>query len=432
MLTAEENALVTKVSAGTPMGETMRRYWLPALLSRELPRPDCDPVRLRMLGEDLIGFRDTHGDVGILDENCPHRLASLFLGRNEECGLRCVYHGWKFDVNGNCIDQMNEPVGFEDKIKVKAYPIHEAGDVIWVYMGPAEKTPPLPDFEYMRVPDTHRGVTKVWQESNWLQALEGGIDSSHAPILHRQIREGATSAGIQTSTPFVRGGAPKIEVDVTEYGYRYTGIRLLGEKEQYVRGYHFAMPFTQLRPSQIGRAGAPDRTHVDGHHWVPIDDDNVMVWNWSYSFGNEPLTEKERTMEGSANAWPNVDPDNQYRAKGNVRNNWLIDRDVQRTETFTGIDGINAQDRGVQESMGPVVDRTREHLGPADTAIIAARKLLIEATRDVAEGGNPRGALTTSYSNARAIEKVFDSTLPWRDVLLPEMYPEKEQRLPIA
>ncbi len=432
MLTAEENALVTKISAGTPMGETLRRYWLPALLSRELPKPDCDPVRLRMLGEDLVGFRDTSGDVGILDENCPHRLASLFLGRNEECGLRCVYHGWKFDVKGNCIDQMNEPVGFEDKIKAKAYLTHEAGDVIWVYMGPVDKTPPLPDFEYMRVPDTHRGVTKVWQESNWLQALEGGIDSSHAPILHRQIREGATSAGIQMSTPFVRGGAPTLEVDVTDYGYRYTGIRPLGEKEQYVRGYHFTMPFTQHRPSQIGRAGAPDRTHVDGHHGVPIDDNNVMVWNWSYSFGNEPLTEKERTMEGSANGWPNVDPDNQYRATGNVRNNWLIERDVQRTETFTGIEGINAQDRGVQESMGPVVDRTREHLGPADVAIIATRKLLIEATRDVAEGGNPRGALTTSYCNVRAIEKVFDAAIPWRDVLLPEMYPGEEHRFPVG
>jgi phthalate 4,5-dioxygenase oxygenase subunit len=431
MLTAEDNALVTKVGAGTPMGETLRRYWLPALLARELPEPDCAPVRLRVLGENLVGFRDTNGDIGILDENCPHRLASLFLGRNEESGLRCVYHGWKFDVNGNCVDQMNEPIGFEDKIKVKAYQTFEAGDVIWVYMGPADKTPPTPSFEYTQVPETHRGVTKVWQESNWLQALEGGIDSSHAPILHRQIREGASSAGIQLSTPFVQGGAPIIEVDVTDYGYRYSGVRPLGEKEQYVRGYHFAMPFTQLRPSQIGRAGAPDRTIVAGHHWVPIDDDNCMVWNWTYSYGEKGLSEKERTMEGTANGWPNVDPDNQYRAKGNIRNNWLIDRDIQRTDTFTGIDGINAQDRGVQESMGSVVDRTREHLGPADTAIIATRKLLIEAVRDVAEGGSPRGAHTTSYYNARAIEKVFDGTLAWRDVMLPEMNPE-DQRLPVA
>ena len=426
MLTAEENVLVTKIGPGTPMGETMRRYWLPALLSRELPNPDCDPVRLRILSEDLVGFRDTNGDIGILEENCPHRLASLFLGRNEESGLRCVYHGWKFDVNGNCVDQMNEPIDFKDKVKAKAYPTYEAGDIIWVYMGPKDKIPPIPNFEYTRVPDTHRGVTKVWQESNWLQALEGGIDSSHAPILHRQIREDAKSAGIQMSTPFVRGGAPKLEVDVTDYGYRYTGIRPLGDNEQYVRGYHFAMPFTQLRPSQIGRAGAPDRTHVDGHHWVPIDDDNVMVWNWTYSFGPVPLTEKERTQEGTANGWPNVDPNNQYRAKGNVRNNWLIDRDVQRTDTFTGIEGINAQDRGVQESMGTVVDRTREHLGPADVAIIATRKLLIEATRDVAEGGTPRGADTTSYYNVRAIEKIFDGKLAWRDVMLPEMYPEDQ------
>ena len=239
MLTREENEQVTKVGAGTPMGEALRRYWLPAMLHSELPEPDCTPIRLRLLGEDLVAFRDTNGDIGVLDENCPHRLASLWLGRNEEAGLRCVYHGWKYDVHGNCIEQMNEPVAFKDKIKVKAYPAVEMGDVIWVYMGPAEKKPPLPNFEYTRVPETHRGVTKVVQECNWLQALEGGIDSSHAPILHRQLREGASAEGIQPSTPFVRGGAPTLEVDVTDYGYRYTGIRPLDEDEQYVRGYHF-------------------------------------------------------------------------------------------------------------------------------------------------------------------------------------------------
>ena len=423
MLTREENEQVTKVGAGTPMGEALRRYWLPAMLHSELPEPDCTPVRLRLLGEDLVAFRDTNGDIGVLDENCPHRLASLWLGRNEEAGLRCVYHGWKYDVHGNCIEQMNEPVAFKDKIKVKSYPAVEMGDVIWVYMGPAEKKPPLPNFEYVRVPETHRGVTKVVQECNWLQALEGGIDSSHAPILHRQLREGASAEGIQPSTPFVRGGAPTLEVDVTDYGYRYTGIRPLDEDEQYVRGYHFIMPFTQLRPQQVGRAGAPDRTMVAGHHWVPIDDHNVMVWNFHYNFGEEAMSEKERTMEGSANGWPNVDQVT-FRAVGNIRNSWLIDRATQKTETFTGITGINAQDRAVQESMGPIVDRSREHLGPADSAVIAMRKLVQEAARDVAEGADPRGSRSTAYYAARAIEKVFDAKRPWREVLLPEMYPE--------
>ena len=181
MLTREENELATRVGPGTPMGETLRRYWMPALLHRELPEPDCTPVRLRLLGEDLVAFRDTNGDVGVLDEQCPHRLASLWLGRNEEAGLRCVYHGWKFDTHGNCVEQMNEPVNFKEKIKVKAYPAVEMGEVIWVYMGPADKKPPLPNFEYVRVSGNHRGVTKVIQECNWLQALEGGIDSSHAP-----------------------------------------------------------------------------------------------------------------------------------------------------------------------------------------------------------------------------------------------------------
>ena len=428
MLSKDENELLTRVGPGTPMGNLMRSYWLPALLSEELPAPDCPPVRFSLLGENLVAFRNSSGKVGILDELCPHRLASLWLGRNEEDGLRCVYHGWKFDTDGTCIDQMNEPDQFAHKIKATSYAAHEKGGVIFTYMGPATETPQLPEYEYTLVSEAQRTVSKVWQESSWLQALEGGIDSSHAPILHRALTN--TGNGIAPTSAFVRGSAPTLEVDVTDYGYRYTGVRALGEDEQYVRGYHFIMPFTQLRPGQnVGRG--TERPVVSGHHWVPIDDYNCMVWNWHYAYEPYEFSEKERSMEDSGNGPSHVNKQNEYRATGNRRNGWLVDRDRQRSENFTGIDGINAQDRAVQESMGVIVDRSREHLGPADRAIIAARRLLSEAVKAKQAGATPRGAGMT-YTNIRASEKVFSKDIPWRDVLLPEMYPEGEKVPAIA
>src|SRR5215213_52602 len=428
MLSKDENELLTRVGPGTPMGNLMRSYWIPALLSEELPAPDCPPVRFSLLGENLVAFRNSSGRVGILDELCPHRLASLWLGRNEEDGLRCVYHGWKFDTEGNCIDQMNEPDQFAHKIRATSYAVHEKGGVVFTYMGPASETPQLPEYEYTLVPEAQRTVSKVWQESSWLQALEGGIDSSHAPILHRALTN--TGNGIAPTSAFVRGSAPTLEVDVTDYGYRYTGVRALGEDEQYVRGYHFIMPFTQLRPGQnVGRG--TERPVVSGHHWVPIDDYNCMVWNWHYAYEAYEFSEKERSMDDSGNGPRHVNKQNEYRATGNRRNGWLVDRDRQRSENFTGIDGINAQDRAVQESMGVIVDRSREHLGPADRAIIAARRLLSEAVRAKQAGSTPRGAGLT-YTNIRASEKVFSKDIPWRDVLLPEMYPEGEKVPAIA
>ena len=190
MLSREENELVTRVGEGTPMGNTLRRYWIPALLSREIAEPDGPPTRVRLLGEDLVAFRDSEGRIGLLDELCPHRRASLFFGRNEDCGLRCVYHGWKFDVSGACIDMMNEPEenDFRHKVRLTAYPTAELGGIIWAYLGPVEHMPPLPKFAWTQAPESHRHVTKVIQECNWLQGLEGGIDTSHAPIMQMAVR----------------------------------------------------------------------------------------------------------------------------------------------------------------------------------------------------------------------------------------------------
>ncbi|MBI3514561.1 MAG: Rieske 2Fe-2S domain-containing protein [Proteobacteria bacterium] len=417
MLSREDNELLTRVGAGTPMGDTLRLYWLPALIASEVAEPDGPPVRVRLLGEDLVAFRDSDGRIGLLDEFCPHRRASLFFGRNEECGLRCVYHGWKFDVQGRCIDQMNEPADsqFGHKVHIGAYPTVELGGVVWAYLGPPERTPAPPKFAWTQVPATHRMVSKVIQETNWLQALEGGLDTSHAPIMHRLLSENSKLGGISPSSPFVRGGAPKLVVDLTDYGYQYAGIRPLGDAEMHIRTYHFVMPFHQLRPSR-----AESRIPmVAGHSWVPIDDHNTMVYNWGYSIGDEPLTAEDRLERTLGNGPANVDPVT-FRSLKNRHNNYLIDRAAQRSESFTGIDGINAQDRAVQESMGRIVDRSREHLGPADKAIIQMRRLMLRAVKTVQEGGTPPG-VRPSYYAIKAAEDVLPRDADWRARLTPDM-----------
>ena len=417
MLVREDNERVTRVDRGTPMGETMRRYWIPALLAWELPEPDCPPVRVKLLGEELVAFRDTRGRIGLLDEHCPHRLASLFLGRNEECGLRCVYHGWKFDVEGRCVDMMNEPeeLGFAHKIHTTAYPTVEAGGVIWAYLGPADRRPPVPHFAWTQVPRTHLHVSKVIQESNWLQGVEGGIDTSHVPILHRTMSHGSALPGFKPSDPFVRGKAPSLELDVTDYGYRYAGLRPLDDGEMHVRAYHFILPFHQIRP---GRTGAGQSyTAVAGHCWVPMDDENTMVYNWEYST-TEPLTDEDRLERRLGNGPLDVDQAT-FRARRNRGNNYLMDRRVQKTETFTGIEGVNQQDRAVQESMGAIVDRSKEHLGPADRAVIQARRLLLQAIKTVEAGGTPPGIAPTYYT-LRPAEAVVPRDSDWRALLAPE------------
>ena len=266
MLPREENELITRVGPGTPMGNAMRRYWIPACLSSEIAEPDCPPVRVRLLGEDLVAFRDTEGRIGLVDEFCPHRRVSLYFGRNEECGLRCVYHGWKFDVDGNCLDQLNEPPeNCSSSTRSTSPPIRRSSwaassGPIWGRPTRCRRRRNSPG---RRCRKPRRHVTKVIQECNYLQALEGGIDTSHAPILHRLLTDNSTRGGMKPSSPFVRGKAPKLVVDVTDYGYLYAGIRPLGDSEMHIRTYHFIMPFHQIRPSR-SESGAADgcRAHL--------------------------------------------------------------------------------------------------------------------------------------------------------------------------
>src|SRR2546426_49215 len=221
MLSAQDNALITQTSIGTPMGELFRRFWLPVLLPEELPEPDCPPVRIKVMGEYLVAFRDTNGLVGIVEAFCPHRRAPLFYGRNEECGLRCVYHGWKFDVTGQCVDMPSEPAesDFKDKVRVNAYPVRELGDTVWVYMGPG--TPPeLPQMEWATVPASHRRVAMWIVECNWLQILEGNVDTAHVSFLHSAIDgiPGVREEGVEDR-------APQLQVIENEIGFAYGGRR---------------------------------------------------------------------------------------------------------------------------------------------------------------------------------------------------------------
>ena len=416
MVNQQENELMTRTNAGTPMGEVMRRYWLPAALSTEIPEPDCPPVRIGLLGEKLVIFRDTQGRIGLLSEFCAHRQASLFLGRNEECGLRCVFHGWKYDVEGNCLDMMNESPesNYKDEIKLTAYPTVELAGIIWAYMGPKDRIPPEPKFDFTQAAATHLGVSKNRQECNWLQGLEGGVDTSHVPILHKEFKSQFTKGGYVANSNFAKAGPPKVEVDITDYGYRYVGIRVLSEEEKFVRSYHFVMPFHQIRPAlrELGPIMA-------GHIWVPIDDESSMVWHWSYALEDAaPLTEW-KDLDAFARGGPeDWGPD--FRGVRNIANDWLIDRQAQKTETFTGIKYLNIQDQAVQESMGPIADRTKDHLAPSDLAIAQLRRMLIQAASTVADGGDPPGVSDTYYK-LRAFDRVMPADAQWRDLMLDEM-----------
>ena len=417
MLSTADNDLITRVGPGTPMGDVMRRYWMPIMLDWELPGPDCDPVRVRILGENLVAFKDTQGRIGLLADECPHRRVSMYFGRNEDGGLRCVYHGWKFDVTGQCVEQPNEPESsrFEAKVKTPAYQTVVRGNVIWAFLGPKDQTPPLPDFDWTAVPDDHRGVTKIRQECNYVQALEGGIDTSHSSFLHNNNMSDKTLLRSRST-------APMLGVTTTDYGYTYSSTRHLSAEEgDFVRTYHYVMPFHQLRASQVGRSGEYVMPKVAGHCWVPIDDENTMVFNWTYTWGDEPLSEDDQALRGTGNElYVDIDVENQFRSFRTRANDYLLDRDIQRTESFSGISGVNTQDRALQETMGIIADRSKERLGTSDRAIIMMRKLLIEAAKVVGDGGKPRGS-GTEYYGVRAIDAILPAGSGWES-LKPKMY----------
>src|SRR5712692_214373 len=373
MLSPEDNALLTQSGPGTPLGGLMRRYWIPFLLSSELPEPDCPPVRVTLLGEGLVAYRDSKGRVGLLDRHCAHRGASLFFGRNEECGLRCVYHGWKYDLEGHCVDMPNEPPesNFKDKVRIKAYPCRERGGMVWTYMGPPELMPGLPEFEFLMVPDNQRYVTKRLQECNWLQALEGGLDSSHIAFLHR----GNYSDDL--GEIYYGDPAPKFFVVPADYGLLIAARRHTAGDQYNWRNTPWMMPWYMLIPY-------PEEQAFGGHCWIPIDDHNC--WNWTFSWrADRPLSDQDLALwDSGVHIHSKLIP-GAFRPEANKDNDYLIDREIQGSrKSFTGIYGSGPQDAAVQEGMGPIYDRSQEHLGTSDGGVIAARRHLLKAQRDPA------------------------------------------------
>ena len=405
MVTKDDNELLTRTDKGTPMGELFRQYWLPALHADELPENDCPPVRVKLLGEKMVAFRDSEGRYGLIDEFCPHRLASLYFGRNEECGLRCSYHGWKFDVEGNCTEIPSDPGkdDFRESVKLKAYPLIKVGDVLWTHMGDPANRPPEPSWEFCTVAPEQTVSTKRLQECNWLQALEGGIDSNHVSWLHSmELERDPLFQGSKGNLLNLGDLQPVFEVTPSDGGLFIGARRRVEGDKYYWRVTQFVMPcFTMIPP----RGDHPQH----GHFWVPIDDENC--WTWSYDFHAErPLTfeEKKACLDGKG-VHVAVIPDGSFRPTKNKDNDYLMDRAAQkRGETFSGVMGFGMQDASLQESMGPIVDRSRENLVPTDKGIVMARNRLIKAADELRNKGTMPPGREPAHQQVRSISIILD------------------------
>jgi len=410
MLTAEENTLLTKVTGNAPMGQMMRRYWVPAALAEEVAERDCTPVRTQIFGDRLVVFRDSEGKLGVVDERCPHRLASLALGRNEEGGLRCIYHGWKFNTAGACVDMPTEPgsFGFRDRMKLASYPVREAGGMVWTYLGPAGTEPKFPEYDWMKLPRDQYATVKVGERVNYAQAIEGAIDSSHSWFLHQGIIwDWKKRAEISMDT------SPKMECEDTSYGFRYAAIRrptTNPDTEKYVRVTIFLVPFTAFIPRPLEKS---QNCHIQV--FVPVDNERTIFYGVFFSQDGSPVDETETRRKH--HLVPGVDLDrNWYRFA--TEENWFNqDREAMKNGSFTGIDGFTNQDMACQESMGPVVDRSQEHLGTSDVAIIRMRRRMLEAVRRF-QDGLPLIGLDPDlpYGRIRSEQKIVAVDEPWQSV----------------
>jgi phenylpropionate dioxygenase-like ring-hydroxylating dioxygenase large terminal subunit len=411
MLRKEVNDLLTQTSADTPMGEMFRQYWIPALLARELPEDDCAPVRVKLLGERLIAFRDSKGRYGLMDEFCAHRGVSLWFGRNEEGGLRCPYHGWKYDYTGQCVDVPSEPEesGFASKIKLRAYPLVKVGDILWTHMGDKENRPPLPAWEFCNVPDDQTYTSKRWQECNWLQAMEGGIDSSHVSFLHSgSLKSDPLFKGAKGNQYNQQDKKPVFEVVDAEGGL-FIGARRNAEDGQYYwRITPWVMPsFTMVPP----RGDHP----MHGHFWVPIDDENCWAWSFDYH-PTRPLTQEERQAMIDGYGVHNQYVPGTFRPLQNKDNDYLMDRDAQRRgETYSGVWGIAMQDASLQESMGPIVDRTKENLVSTDNGIIMARHRLRKAALALRDKAVVPPGIDPEHQKVRSVAAVLPADAPFKE-----------------
>ncbi len=397
--------MLTRVGRNTPMGEMLRRYWIPACLSSDVAEADCDPFRVRLLGEDLVAFRDDKGRVGLMEEHCPHRGASLFFGRNEQGGLRCLYHGWKMDVDGNVVDTPCEPATL--RVRHAAYPVVEQGDVIWAYMGPRDKMPTFPNFQWTQVPKENRVVRKVYEECNWVQALEGSVDIPHFITLH----SGRDIMQYPDEQRHLREAAPHQEAHDTRYGFCYIATWPAKEDPERLKSVQiktFAVPFH----SYI--TGGGETGHAGVHLFVPSDDEN----NWYYEIrydSSKPVSphEPDRYLDIG------VDLDSMGRKiKRSLANNYLQDRAAMRAKrSFSGLDGRPHEDIAMLESMGSIYDRSKEHLGLADLVITKMRRRLLDSLDIFMEGGDPLGLdASIPYDRIGVLSKTVPVETRWQDM----------------
>jgi len=413
MLAAERSELLIRVGRGTPVGELFRRYWLPVLLADELPEPDCAPVRVQLLGELLVAFRDTSGRLGLIDEFCAHRGVSLWFGRNEENGIRCPYHGWKYDVSGQCVDLPSEPEesGVRKGIRLKSYPAIERGGLVWAYLGAADKLPPEPAYEWTQVPPEHRYVSKRLQETNYLQAMEGALDSIHSGFLHRySVADDPLLKRDPESLAMLLGDRrPKIMPTASPAGLYVATRRDVGTDRYYWRVTQWLMPcFSFFPPYGDNPYG--------GHAFVPIDDERC----WTFSIDYHPfraLTQGERDAAHDGKGIHVRLAENSFVPLANKRNDYLIDRAAQKAKkTFSGVQGVGVQDAAIQESMGAIQDRNREHLVSSDSGIVKTRRRLFDAAGSVARGLPPPG-LDPAEQGARAVSMVAPRDLELAQVV---------------
>jgi nitrite reductase/ring-hydroxylating ferredoxin subunit len=394
MFTHADNELLTRTGAGTAMGDYFRCFWQPVALSREIAEPDSAPIRVQVLGEDLVAFRDTQGRVGLIEPHCAHRGANLFFGRNEDCGIRCIYHGWKYDVDGKCVDMPNVAPGsgYHGKISIKAYPTREFGNLVWAYLGPHSRMPDdVPQLEFGILPPSHRYVTKRLQQCNWAQSMEGALDTAHFSFLHMPAPQLASNenpnvAADEQRLRWLRNDPmPQFTLIEHDVGFVVGGSRRADGEDLYWRVTQFMLPAHSITPSAL-----PGEIYY-GYTWVPITDESCWIYVYAWH-PDRPLSDAERARfdKGGYGQMAALGPS--FVPLRNRSNDYLIDREEQKHRSFTGVRGIAEQDAMAQDSQGLIVDRTREHLTPTDIAIVRFRRLMLDGAKALREGKEPVAA----------------------------------------
>jgi phenylpropionate dioxygenase-like ring-hydroxylating dioxygenase large terminal subunit len=389
----KDTQVLTRIGPGTPAGELFRQYWIPVVMSSELEAGGA-PLRVKLLGEELVAFRTSAGEIGLMDHRCPHRCASLFYGRNEDDGLRCVYHGWKFAADGRCLDTPNLPPhqSVKDKVHIKAYPTAERAGVVWTFMSKAASPPPFPDLPIFRMPQSRISAWCMQRECNYLQALEGDLDTSHAGFLHLGMPpEELPDAKAEALAILNR--APEFKVTDTPYGVLAGAYRPADDGQTYWRFTQFMFPFfSQVPPCPLG-------SEAILRAWVPMDDTHTMYFSITtdtFSISRSPRATlrpiPQRGLTYDYEFLPNTDDWlGRWRLKANRANSHLIDRAVQRTESFSGIEGLDIQDTAITESMGPIVDHDNETFVASDLLVARMRRRMLAAAEAVAQGKAPPG-----------------------------------------